>query len=67
MNGGIRVNIPDDLRARLEAAQRASVHKLSISQIVERGIVLALDELDAISAALAQRKATGAGESPEPT
>ena len=45
-NLGIRVNVDPALRERLEKAVAESTHRLSLSQIVERGIVLALDELE---------------------
>ncbi len=45
-NCDLRVRVTEEMRAMMDAAISRSIYKLSASQIIERGIVLALAELN---------------------
>lgn len=47
----LTIRLDPDLRKRMDAAREAATYPPSITSIVERGIVLACDEIEAITKA----------------
>lgn len=51
MRPTITIRLDPDLRKRMDAAREAATYPPSITSIVERGIILACDEIERITVA----------------